>query len=209
MIECVEGTVTPVDERVLRKMQTDSHWVEWHGLRFDDEYVKTLPLIHGGTPRKPYFTDATDTVRRIGWFVSFYDEESALPGPALQDHMYGGEDTRVVDRSLPYLLDGCSSMYCQLDDLPTRFYPFAALYDDPHDESTAPATLCWHFSSGSDSVCFDTSTTPFSIVYCNFRKALDESANCDYDLDYVYDFGHLIRVANSFQEFAKSLRAAP
>lgn len=188
MIQCVDGSVLPLDERALGKLLDDDFW---RSLRFDQDYLAALPAIHGGTPVKSYFTDANGTVRRVGWFVSMYDEESELPGPAQEDHMYHDDDTRIVDRSLPYLLGGESSIYWLLEEGPIWFYPFAALYEDAHDEGSAPVTLAWHFGDGSDSLCFDTSTEPFSIVYCNFRRAVDEFHRWD------SEFGQRVRLQPS------------
>ena len=209
MIECVPGTVLPVDERVLHELRHDDHWVKWWRLRFDDDYLATLPSIHGGIPTRPFFTDTSGQLRRIGWFVSIYDDKTDLPGPRQIDHMYHESDTRIVDRSLPYLLDGECSIYAVMDDNPIRYYPLAALCEDPLDEGSAPFTLAWHFGCGNDSVGFDTSTSPFSIVYCNFENAIAAFNAFESDPEQPYDYSFLIRVADSFAEFAKQLRTLP
>ncbi|PHS05028.1 MAG: hypothetical protein COA78_15770 [Blastopirellula sp.] len=202
MIDCIEETVLPVDQRVLDLLL---HSEYWNDLRFDPEYLATLSSIHGGTPTKQYFTDSTGNIRRIGWFVSMFDEHSKLPGDFQEDHMYQEQDTRVIDRSLPYLLDGESSIYRPLEDGPVRYYPFAALYN----KESVPFTLCWHFTCGQNSICFDTSTDPFSVVLCEYDKAVEAFMEYDRELDNRYDYSFLAPIADSFREFAKMLRSTP
>ena len=210
MVECVEGTVSPIDQRVLNRLLASNNSHGWEGLRFDEDYLSALPAIHGGTPVNPYFTDSIGRIHRIGWFVSVYDHESELPGDLQEDHMYHESDTRVIDRSLPYLLGGESSIYAPVVDAPLRFYPFAALHGDPIDgDDSAPFTLCWHFAYGQNSLCFDLSTNPISVVFCEYRKAIDAFIKYDDHPDNHYDYGFLVPVAKSFAEFVTLLRYSP
>ena len=202
MIPCIEGTVTRVDERVLGQLRSERSYRS--AISFDRDYLLALPSIHGGTPIAPYFTDSTGATRRVGWFVSMYDEQTELPGPVQEDHMYHDSDTRVVDRSLPYLLKGEMSIYAAGEN-ESRFYPFAALCEDSAEDSSAPFSLAWHFGCGNDSLCFDTSTTPSAVVYCNFHNAVAALNDWEYN-GKPYDYGHLVPVAPSFKHFAHMLR---
>ncbi|QDV67695.1 hypothetical protein Poly24_13970 [Rosistilla carotiformis] len=200
MIDCLDETVQPLDVAALNRLLTDTG----SGLRFDDDFLSAIPRIHGASPVNQYFTDKAGAVRRIGWFVSFYDFDSDLPAPRQVDCMYGDNDTRVIDRSLQYLVRwGDMSIYGPFDDK-RAFYPFAALYRDPKNDHSAPFSLCWHHGDGNDSLCFDTSTSPCSVVYCNFDNAQDAFCRWEYD-DEQYDFGHLVHVADSFSDFATML----
>ena len=204
MIHCIEGSVTPLDERVLADLRSPRR--HRPAILFDEDYLSALPFIHGGTPVNPYFTDSKGITRRIGWFVTMYDQQTELPGPVQEDHMYGDGDTRIIDRSLPHLLNGEMSIYSE-GGSGIRFYPFAALYEDPCKDGSAPHTLAWYFGCGNDSLCFDISATPHAVVYCNFDSA---AALNDWEYDSKpYDYRHLVPVAPSFRHFARMLRPQP
>ncbi len=198
----------PICQRSLDSLLAGKYWNIDQGLRFDPEYVTALPHLHGAIPVRQYFRDSAGALRRVGWFVTMYDLDSDLPGAVQQDHMYHDSDTRIIDRSLIYLLDGESSIYRPLEDSPIRFYPFAALHGNPLDES-GPITLCWHFGYGDDCVCFDTSTDPISVVVCEFDNAMAAFVEYDSDLDNKYDYNFLIPVAPSFADFAQMLTLTP
>jgi hypothetical protein len=208
MIECIEGTALPICNRSLDSLLYGDYWHNRERLRFDSSFVAALPTLHGAKPVRQYFVDGNGTLRRIGWFVTMYNPDSDLPKPVLPDHQYHDSDTRIIDRSLIYQLTGESSIYRPLEDAPIRFYPFAALYENPLVD-TEPTTLCWHFGCGNDCVCFDTSTDPISVVVCEFDRALAAFDESDNDLENTYDYSFLIPVAPSFAAFAKMLTDAP
>ena len=208
MIQCIDGTVQPIDERSLARLRIDPFWVSPNDrhLRFDPVYFEALPQIHGGTPARPFLRGRTGQVHRIGWFTLMYDKDAKLEGPLQPDHMFQDTDTRLVDRSLFYFLGMEDSIYSPAHDNVT-FFPFAALHDDPfHDEP--PDTLAWDCGEGNSSLCFDLRTDPFSIVYCNFDAAFEACRR--YDAAPLsgrqYDYSHLVPVADSFRDFAEMLQ---
>lgn len=201
MIECEPGTVIPVDERVIRILESNPAF----NLNFDPEYIANLAAFHGGTPLNQYFADSTGVVRRIAWFVALIDEHSKL-APPIEPAMYWEEnDARVDDRALPALIN---HFVCPFH-FGVRIVPFAALYTD----NDRPLSLRLHTldSLPADSLCFDRSTSPFSIVYCNAEAAVQQALKLDGDatgeMEFSYEF--LIPVAASFREFATRLRNTP
>ena len=208
MIECVTNSSMPVCQRSMDSLLKSDFWCKDQGLRFDPEFLASLPELHGATPIRQYFRDSAGTLRRLGWFVTMYDMDSELSEPRREDHMYQDSDTRIIDRSLIYLLGGESSIYRPLENASVRYYPFAALYTDPLIDSE-PLTLCWHHGSGNDCVCFDTSTDPISVVVCEFSRAVDAFTEYDSELDNRYDYQFLIPVAPSFSTFAEMLGTEP
>lgn len=198
----------PICQRSLDALLFSNYWHNHQCLRFDPDYLAALPTLHGAKPVRQYFVDGKGNLRRIGWFVTIYDLNSDMPEPIQEDHMYHDCDTRFIDRSLIYLLDGESSIYRPLEDEPVRYYPFAAIHRNPLEDSE-PSTLCWHFGCGNDCVCFDTSTDPFSVVVCEFDKAKAAFVEYDSDPNNAYDYSFLIPVAPSFADFAQMLRRTP
>ncbi|MCA9179461.1 MAG: hypothetical protein KDB14_33630 [Planctomycetales bacterium] len=208
MIECTPGSAMPICQRSLASLLAGNYWHVDQALRFDPDYIAALPQLHGAHPLRPYFRDSRGHLRRIGWFVTMTDLDSDLAGPTQVDHMYHDSDTRIIDRSLIYLLDGESSIYRPLEDSPMRMYPLAALHSDPLDDSE-PISLCWHFGYGNDCVCFDTSTDPISVVVCEFERAMAAYVEYDSAPENKYDYSFLIPVAASFADFARMLTVTP
>lgn len=200
MLECIKNTLLPMDERVI------CHALEHpaFGFTFDSDYRKLLPSIHGGIPKRPFFTMPNGDVRQIGWFVSYLDEESELPEPFESAFYYQENDTRIDDRSIPAILD--DEILPFLDG--ERILPFAALFDG----NEPPLTLRLYSldSLPNDSLCFDQSQTPHSIVVCNAERATDEVLRWDAGEVEEPDFDSFIdHVADSFLDFVAILRSEP
>lgn len=191
----------PVDDRVIRILQTSLAF----RLTFDSDYIQNLSLFHGARPLNPYVVDSTGVVRRIGWFVALIDEQSRLPSPFQPATYYDDCDTRVDDRSIPALLNDevCPFHFGE------RIVPFAAVYTDNQPPTSLRLyTLDW---LPADSLCFDRSTSPPSIVYCNAEIAVEQALKWDDDRtqEFEFDYTFLVPVANSFRDFASQLCHSP
>ncbi|MCA9072797.1 MAG: hypothetical protein KDA84_27930 [Planctomycetaceae bacterium] len=201
MLKCVPKSVLPIDQRVIDFLLQSIGF----SLSFDPDYLAALPDIHGGTPENAYFTTPSGVVRRIGWMVSFFDHESELPVP-FESAFYDFEnDCRVDDRSIPALLNDEVTPY--LDG--QRIFPFAALYTN--GEEPLSLRLYSLDSYPADSLCFDQSTTPHSVVICNGERGTYEAIRWDEDLDLEtpnYE-NYTESIAGSFREFVTMLRAKP
>lgn len=206
MLKCVPNSVLPMDRRVLESLTRSLGF----NLAFGPDYLAALPEIHGGTPEMAYFTTPNGVVRRIGWFVSFLDEESELPGPFQEAFYYFENDWRVDDRSIPWVISDEVNPYLDGE----RIFPFAALYTNGEE----PLTLRLYSldSYPDDSLCFDQSTTPQSVVLCYGKQATEEAVRWDESIR--WDEGPTEEVnyeaftefiAGSFREFVTMLRAKP
>lgn len=200
-IECTTDSELLYDQRVVDAFQSaDGCCNILH--RFDLDFVRLLPSIAGKTPTKPYFTASDGRVHRIGWFVGYADELTELSGPMQLGIVYRQLDQRLTERSLPEIIN---STALDLFGGGERILPFAALCDDGQ-----PVSLRWQNCDFpvNDSLCFDTETAPYSIVFCDALRAADAANDWEYgdEEDVQYD-SFLVPVANSFVEFATMLRS--
>ena len=173
-------------------------------LDLDRTYLETLPYIHGGDSVDCYFNDSAGCIHRIAWYVAYLDGDSPLPPPFVPAFYCSENDERVDDRSIPALLDDFVSPY--LDG--ARIVPFAALFDG--DELPLTLRLYTLDSFPADSLCFDRSTSPHSIVVCNGHDGSMAAVRWDdgesEDLEYE---SFLTPVADSFTAFSALLRGTP
>ena len=127
-----------------------------------------------------------------------------MPDPFEPAFYYQQNDLRVDDQSIPAIM---SDEVCPYHD-GKRIVPFAALVT--HGESPLTLRLYTMDSYPGDSLCFDLSTTPNSIVICNGRDATEAVVSWDDgDVDEVNYDAFVVRVANSFKEFIEMLRDRP
>ncbi|MCR9230148.1 MAG: hypothetical protein NXI29_03965 [bacterium] len=200
MISCLPGTVLPLDLRVIESVTQRSTF----RLSLDPDYLSALAGFHGGVPESPYLTSCGGDVRQIAWFVSYLDEDSTLSGPFEPAFYYMKNDLRVDDRSIPAIVNDevCPYFGCE------RIIPFAALITD----GSMPLTLRLYTldSYPADSLCFETSTRPHTVVICDGQRAAEEAVRFDdgdiEDVDYTV---FTQPVANSFLDFTKMLRHDP
>jgi|GEM_PF-4274944 len=181
------------DSRVLTGLLEGGHLRP--PVEFDPLYVEALPNIAGRTPLNPYFSDPAQVPRRIGWFVGFLDEQSILPRvPTSYQALYRGLDSRIVYRSLPSLIDEEYSIYRTGD----RIIPFAALYS----ENRHPENLQNYDRTPDDSLCFDISTSPHTVVICDGKLASKSVWDFEYEdgPEEEYDL-FITPVASSFADF--------
>jgi hypothetical protein len=205
MIACEPATVLPWDDAVVQRLR-EGHWK----LGFDPQYLASLPAFNGGVPRKPYFT-FDNAVHRIGWMVAFLDRDCILPQPLQPSLGDSSLDTRIEDRSLPTLIDHEIDPFVWCE----RLFPFAALYT----KGKAPRSLRLYSCDWNpdDSLCFDRTTTPQSVVYCNADRHVEEYVRYDLlcderpdDPDTEVRYEDFVRpVARSFAEFCAMLRNKP
>lgn len=200
MITCKKETVLPIDQRVLDYVATSS---AFH-LNFDSDYLRSLPSFHGGIPLAPFFTTPNREIRQVAWFVSFLDDNSKLPKPFESGFYFRNKDARISDRSIPGIMDDDVSPY--LDG--KKIYPFGALVTDEQ----VPLTLRLYTldSYPGDSLCFDVTTSPHSVVICNGRLATEEVVRWDNGETDEIDYDVFLQyIAGSFSDFAKMLRMEP
>lgn len=198
MIKCRDDSLLPIDQRVIDYIVTSAAF----GLHLDSDYLAALPDIHGGVPVAPYFTTPSGETREVAWFVSFLDTHSDLPGLFESAFYYQQNDTRIDDRSIPGILNDEVCPYHGGE----RIFPFAALVT--HGNSPLTLRLYTLDSFPGDSLCFDVSTTPHSVVICNGREASKEVVRWDEgEIDELNYEDFTERVADSFSDFAKMLRA--
>ena len=207
MIECLPERLTPFDQRVLDRLQSNPHF----DFQYPSDYGSVVAELAGRRPKKQYFTVNGET-RRVAWFVSFLDDDSVLPEPFEPACMYTQFDARVEDRSLPAITDSeCDTFFgC------TRLIPFAAIYSTDDQD---PITLRHYWSDlpMDDSLCFDRTSNPWSVVYCNGEAQTSEFSRIEEEYEEQfsesiceeilprYDL-FVIPVARSFSDFCQMLR---
>jgi hypothetical protein len=207
MISCEPNTVLPFEEAIIETLRSK------YQLEFDPDYLAHVAHFHGGVPLKPYFS-FNSSVYRIGWMVALLGYDSSLPGPLQPATYYHEYDTRIEDRSLPSLIDH------EIDPFfwGERLMPFAALYT--HGKLPESLRLYSYDWNPDDSLCFDRSTTPQSIVYCNADRQVEEYIRNDEACDKLMQEGKepddevrydtfIEKVTDSFTAFCKMLRSAP
>jgi hypothetical protein len=206
MIPCDPNTVLPFDAAIVKTLRSR------YQLEFDPDYVAHVASFHGGTPLKPYFSFDRQ-VYRIGWMVALLAYDSKLPDPFQPAIYYHEYDTRIEDRSLPSLIDH------EIDPFfwGERLIPFAALHT--HGKPPKSLRLYSYDWNPADSLCFDRSTTPQSIVICSADRQVEEYIRHDEvndrlmaegkepDEKVLYD-RFISTVASSFSEFCHMLRPA-
>ncbi|WP_442511703.1 hypothetical protein SH528x_003414 [Novipirellula sp. SH528] len=202
-IECTPDSELIFDQRVADAFQTpDGCYNISHN--FDPDFLHLLPRIAGKTPTKPYFSASDGRVHRIGWFVGYADEHTELVGPLQPGIVYNQLDQRLTERSLPEIIN---STALDLFGGGERILPFAALSDRGE-----PVSLRWqnYDFPVNDSLCFDTSSDPYTIVLCESLKAADAANEWEDGIveDVRYD-SFLVPVAKSFANFVTMLRAHP
>ena len=205
MIECLPEILTPFDQRVLERLQNSPHF----DFQYPADYASAMAELAGRRPKKQHFT-VDGKIRRVAWFVSFLDDDSVLPEPSEPACMYEQLDARVEDRSLPAIADSESDVYFGC----TRLIPFAALY--MNDEVPITLRHYWSDLPMVDSLCFDRTSHPWSVVYCNgevqtkeferieaeYERQCGES-NCEDVLPNYNLF--IVPVARSLNEFCQML----
>jgi len=207
MIRCDPATVLPLDRAHVAVLRTK------YGLAFDPDYERSVAQFNGGTPLAPFFS-LGEAVFRIGWMVALLDYNAALPGPRQPAVYYHEYDTRVEDRSLPSLIDHEIDPFFWAE----RIIPFAALYT--HSKPPRSLRLYSYDWNPSDSLCFDRSTTPQSVVVCSADMQVAEYMRGEDDWDAAAREGRepddevhydrfLSTVAGSFAAFCTMLRAEP
>ena len=207
MIACASDTIAPFNAAIISTLRTR------YLLDFDPDYEGHAATFHGGTPITPYFT-CNGQERRIGWFVALLDHNCLLPGPLQPAQYYPEYDTRIEDRSLPSLIDHEIDHFFGAE----RLIPFAALYTN-YESPKSLRLYCYDWFP-SDSLCFDRSTNPQSIVYCNADLHVREYMRSQGHLstedgegdgpesDPVYD-NFVVPVASSFRQFCAMLYKSP
>ena len=200
-IECTTDSELIYDQRVVDAFQSSDGCCNISH-RFDPDFARLLPSIAGKSPVKPYFTASDGRVHRIGRFVGYADELTELSGPFQPGIVDRQVDQRITEQSLPEIIN---STALDLFGGGERILPFAALCDH-----VDPVSLRWqnYDFPVNDSLCFDTETAPYSIVFCDAIKAADAANEWEYgdEEDVRYD-SFLVPVAGSFVEFATMLRS--
>lgn len=199
-IDCTPDSDLIFDQRVADAFQSPDGCCNMR-YDFDPAYFRLLPSIAGKTPTRPYFTASDGRVHRIGWFVGFADEHTELAGPLQPGIIYYNFDDRLTERSLPEIIN---STALDIFGGGERILPFAALCDEGE-----PVSLRWQNYDFpiNDCLCFDTSTNPHSIVFCDSLNAADAANEWeDGAVDEVRYDSFLTPVARSFAEFVTMMR---
>ena len=188
-MECLPGTVFPIDERALARTLRSLN------LSLDPEYQEMLPRIHGGVPTHAYFDVAGD-VRRVGWFTNFLNSESPVPA--------GRTETETIDRSLAEIVTDLNPFFdCEVT------WPFCVLYD-ANGVLRDTARFETHITYPADALCFDNRTTPHSVVLSPASDSVSEMLDIENSSEWREPgYSFLIPVASSFREFVDSLRKLP
>ncbi|QDT10512.1 hypothetical protein [Planctomycetes bacterium K23_9] len=202
-IECTLDSDLIFDQRIVDAVQSPEGCCNISHI-LDPVFARQLPRIAGKTPALPYFTANDGRCFRIGWFVGYADESTELAGPLQPGINCGKLDGRITEQSLPEIINLTALDLFGGGD---RLLPFAALCDDG-----PPISLRWqnYDFPVNDSLCFDTSTDPHTIVVCDALKAADAANEWEDGVvgDIRYDT-FIAPVAKAFADFATMLRAHP
>ena len=195
---CVLSSVTDQpDQRVIGLFESYRQFL------LDPDYKRILPLIHGGVPVRQYFATANGDVRRIGRFLTFLDKHSTLSDPPRPTRDDCREfDERVWDPGVPYITDCDPDFF--LGALFTRHWHHRGIID-PND---CESSLHNFDLPVLDTVCFDRTTKPNSIVVCDTHKAALVAD--EHDPNDIVDYSEFTEfVADSFTGFLDVLSESP
>jgi len=201
MIQCEPKSLAgEIDKKAIQ------HLEKYRKFKFHPAFLDALPLIHGGIPKRQYFTSPRGNTYRVGRFLTLFDEKSKLPPPFQPDWEFDEYDVRD-QRSIFTLIDQ-EGPSCQLLFSGERVIPFAALYRGQNHPDGMSLT-----SADCDLVCFDNASPPGSIVVWHARLAGEEYCRLDDDdesLDEAPNYDAFLEpVAESFSAFARMLTAVP